>query len=110
MFAASSSFLGKTIACSYRPEEKTRRKDMIDTKKAKAPNSSGEKIRVNIGVKAKGISCAIVVPVMRATTFFPKSDSTISLIFFRINFNLVYSKQVPNFLLMINIVKGTAYK
>jgi hypothetical protein len=73
---ASLSVFGRTIACSYRPDEKTSKKEIIEAKKAKAPNSSGEKIRVKIGVNATGKICAIVVPVISVTTFFPKSDFT----------------------------------
>lgn len=41
---ASSSSLGKRIACSILPEQKTRHKEVTDTKEACKAKSSGVKI------------------------------------------------------------------
>ena len=73
-FIASRSSWGSKIANSYLPHEIFPSREVMPMNKANTPKSSGVYKRVRIGVIATGMAWAIVVPVIRVSTFLLNSD------------------------------------
>jgi hypothetical protein len=82
MFTASSSSVGSIIANSYLRVAITPKIPIRDMKIDKTPKSSVVYNLDNIGEIARGIACAMVVPVKSVKTFRVNSDLKFSIILF----------------------------